>query len=196
MKLIVGLGNPGRKYAKTRHNVGFDVLAELARRHATGKPRGRFQGDLVDAVIEGERAALLCPTNYMNNSGGSVQLARDFYKLDHEDLMVVCDDFHLPVAKLRIRTKGSAGGQKGLQDIIRRLGTEQFPRLRIGIGPPKENWDVSDFVLSQFSEEERAEIDRAVARAAAAVAVWIRDGIESCMNQFNPASNANEVTGD
>jgi PTH1 family peptidyl-tRNA hydrolase len=114
-----------------------------------------------------------------------VLAARDFYKLDHGDILVICDDFNLPLAKLRIRAQGSAGGQKGLQDIIRCLGDECFPRLRIGIGPPPEHWDVSDFVLSKFSKEEKPDVERAIVLAADAVEAWLTDGIESSMNRYN-----------
>ena len=162
MKLIVGLGNPGRKYADTRHNIGWEVLAELQRRLGAGRPRAKFQGEVVEAVWEGTRVLLLCPLTYMNGSGASVLAARDFYKIETDDLIVVCDDFNLPLAKLRFRAKGSAGGQKGLQDVIRRLGTDQFARLRIGIDSPPPQWDVADYVLSRFADEERGEVDEAL----------------------------------
>jgi PTH1 family peptidyl-tRNA hydrolase len=185
MKLIVGLGNPGSKYADTRHNVGFHVNAELARRHGTSSPRVRFQGEVVEGRIESEPCLLLCPHTYMNNSGRSVLEARDFYKIEHSDLLIVCDDFNLPLARLRIRAQGSAGGQKGLEDIIRRLGSDDVPRLRIGIGPVSEGWDPADFVLGRFKKEDLPFMNQAVLEAADAVAVWVRDGIQKCMNQFN-----------
>lgn len=185
MKLVVGLGNPGRKYEGTRHNVGFDVLAELARRHAQATPRAAFQGEVVDANLNGERALLLCPHTYMNRSGSSVVLARDFYKLENEDLLIVCDDLHLPLARLRARSQGSAGGQKGLADIIRCLGSEAVPRLRFGIGEPPPRWDAADYVLSKFTTDEAIDVRLAVERAADAVLTWARDGIKTCMNQFN-----------
>ena len=140
MKLIVGLGNPGRKYAGTRHNVGFEVLAELGRRAAAGRPRTKFQAELLEAMVGGEKVLLLSPLTYMNRSGSSVQPARDFYQLDNEDLLIICDDINLPLAKLRFRAKGSSGGQKGLEDILRRLGTDQVPRLRLGVGQPPAQW--------------------------------------------------------
>ena len=185
MKLVVGLGNPGRKYEQTRHNVGFEVLAELARLFASGPGRANFQGETTDVNLKGERAVLLAPHTFMNKSGTSVVRARDFYKLDNRDLLVVCDDFNLPLAKLRFRAKGSAGGQKGLEDIIRSLGGDDFCRLRVGIGSPPEGWDAADYVLGKFSKAERSEIDVAIGKAADAVVVWARDGIESCMNQYN-----------
>ncbi len=185
MKLVVGLGNPGRRYEGTRHNVGFAVLAELARRHAAGRPKSKFRAEVVEADLGGQPALLLSPVTYMNQSGISVQRARDFYKLSEEDLLVICDDLNLPLAKLRFRARGSSGGQKGLADIIRRLGTEEFCRLRIGIGPPPEGWDATDYVLARFAGEEIPEIESATARAADAVAVWAREGVQHCMNQFN-----------
>ncbi len=185
MKLIVGLGNPGRKYRATRHNVGFAVLAELAQRCATSRVKSKFQGEVVEADLDGQRALLLSPLTYMNNSGASVLAARVFHKLPHEDLLIVCDDMNLPLAKLRFRAKGSSGGQKGLADILRRLGTEEVPRLRIGIGIPPERWDATDYVLSKFTRKEVPEIEGAVVRAADAVIVWAREGIEPCMNRYN-----------
>jgi PTH1 family peptidyl-tRNA hydrolase len=183
-RLVVGLGNPGKRYENTRHNVGFDVVAELARRHSATRPRAKFQGELSEAIINGRRTLLLCPLTFMNRSGASVQPARDFYKLDAADVLVVCDDFALPLAKLRFRPSGSSGGQKGLNDIIQRLGTD-LPRLRLGIGPLPENWDVADFVLSKFKSDDRQTIDQAVARAADGVADWVSHDIQYCMNQYN-----------
>lgn len=185
MKLIVGLGNPGRKYAGTRHNIGWEVLAELGRRCGGGSPRERFQGEILDVDIGGQKVLLLCPLTYMNCSGASVQPARDFHKIDNQGLIVVCDDFNLPLARLRFRARGSAGGQKGLQDIIQRLGTDEFPRLRMGIGTPPPQWDPADFVLSKFKGEERKAIDAVISMAVQALQDWVSQGIEFCMNQYN-----------
>ena len=185
MKLVVGLGNPGRKYKDTRHNVGYMVLAELARRHGGSSVRAKFHADVVEANIEGERALLLSPLTYMNLSGTSVVEAFRFYKLELEDVLVICDDMNLPLGKLRVRSKGSSGGQKGLADIINRLGNEQFTRLRIGIGEPPSSWNAADFVLSKFNKQETTEIELAVQQAADAVAHWARDGVDDCMNRHN-----------
>lgn len=184
MKLAVGLGNPGSKYAGTRHNVGFEVMAELVRRMGAAG-RDKFQGELFDGRYDGQRLLLLCPHTFMNLSGASVLAARDFYKLEHEQLLVVCDDFSLPLGRLRIRAKGSSGGQKGLEDIIRRLGSDQFARLRIGIGLPPEGRSAADFVLSRFTETELPVIREAILRGADAVSCWLRDGTQVAMNQFN-----------
>ena len=186
MKLIVGLGNPGRQYEGSRHNVGFVVLGELARRKEAGPVKAKFHGELVETEFEGEKTLLLCPLTYMNQSGLSVQEAKAFYKIPDEDLLVACDDLSLPLAKLRFRARGSSGGQKGLDDIVRRLGTEEFARLRIGIGSPPQGWDWADYVLGKFKAEEKPEIEQAVLKAADAVALWVREGIDFCMNQFNP----------
>lgn len=185
MKLIVGLGNPGRKYEGTRHNVGYEVLAELGRRHGSGRAKTKFQAELLEASVAGEKVLLLSPVTYMNRSGSSVQPARDFYQLSNENLLVICDDINLPVAKLRFRGKGSSGGQRGLADILQRLGTDEVPRLRVGIGEPPAHWDAADYVLGRFSPQERSDIEVAVMQAADAVEDWVVHGIEKCMNQYN-----------
>jgi peptidyl-tRNA hydrolase, PTH1 family len=185
MKLVVGLGNPGRRYEGTRHNIGYAVLAELARKFGVGPPKARFQGAVVEAELGAEKALLLSPTTFMNRSGISVQETMRFYKLAGEDLLVICDDLNLPVGKLRFRPRGSSGGQKGLEDIIGRLATEDFARLRIGVGAAPEGWDWADYVLSKFTPEERPAIELAAGLAADAVAVWAREGIDFCRNQYN-----------
>ena len=190
VKIVAGLGNPGNKYSGTRHNVGFRVIEELASRFATGRPRSNFQGEAVDVRIGDERAVLLTPHTYMNRSGASVLAARDFYKVETDDLLVICDDFQLPLGRLRIRKQGSAGGQKGLDDVIRRLGTQQVPRLRIGIGDPPDGWDVADYVLSKFSRQEAEAVELAIVRAADATEMWAKEGIDACMNQYNRDSDA------
>jgi len=185
MKLVVGLGNPGRRYQRTRHNVGYAVLAELARKCGIAAPRARFQGEVVEADLGGRKGLLLSPTTFMNLSGASVQEAISFYKLPVQKLLVICDDLNLPVGKLRFRTRGSSGGQKGLDDIIEKLGTEEFARLRLGIGAAPDNWDWADYVLSKFSPEELPLVEEAVAQAADAVVAWAREGADYCMNQYN-----------
>lgn len=184
MKLVVGLGNPGRRYEHTRHNVGYAVVTELARQ-AAGRPRQRFHGEVVEAEFGGVRTLLLCPTTYMNRSGQSVAEACKFFKLPLENVLVICDDLNLPLGKLRFRASGSSGGHKGLEDIIRQLGSENFARLRIGIGQVPEGWDAADYVLARFAESEKECIDEAIARAACAVADWACRGIEYCMNRYN-----------
>jgi len=185
MKLIVGLGNPGRRYEGTRHNLGYAVLAELGRRLEIGPVKSKFSAELAETLLDGEKILLLSPVTYMNNSGTSVRAARDFFELPNEQLLVVCDDLNLPLGKLRFRSGGASGGQKGLEDVIRKLQTEEFPRLRIGIGQPPEAWDGSDFVLARFSPEELPQIEQAVSRAADAAVLWIREGLAACMSRYN-----------
>lgn len=185
MKIIVGLGNPGRKYQGTRHNVGFEVVEELARRHGSQAAKNRFQAEVLEARLGGEKVLLVEPQTFMNLSGRSVKAVVDYYNLEPEDLLVVCDDLNLPLAKIRTRAKGSAGGQNGLADVIRVLGTEAFSRLRVGIGQPPEQWDAADWVLGKFTSDERQEIDLAIRTAADAVEVWAAEGIEATMNRFN-----------
>jgi PTH1 family peptidyl-tRNA hydrolase len=185
MKLIVGLGNPGDKYKETRHNVGFEVVSRLAKRFAVGTPRARFQGETAEATIAEQKVLLLTPLTFMNASGGSVLAARDFYKIENTDVLVICDDFNLPLAKLRLRAKGSAGGQNGLADVIRRLGTEEVPRLRIGVGAPVEGRSATGHVLGRFLKDEQPIIAEALDRAADAAATWVKSGLEAAMNQYN-----------
>ncbi len=185
MKLIVGLGNPGRKYVGTRHNIGFVVIDQLAAKHGRGKSKADFQGEVVEAELEGLKTLLLKPQTFMNRSGGSVLAARDFYKLADQDILIVCDDFNLPLGTLRIRPRGSSGGQKGLEDVIRRLGSDEISRLRIGVGEPMAGYEAADYVLGRFKKEELPAMDEAAWRAADAVGVWAREGIEVCMNRYN-----------
>jgi PTH1 family peptidyl-tRNA hydrolase len=185
MKLIVGLGNPGGKYKETRHNVGFEVVANLAKKFGSSPPRAKFQGEITEATIAGQKALVLIPLTFMNASGASVLASRDFYKIDNDNILVVCDDFALPLGKLRLRAKGSSGGQKGLDDILRRLGTDEIPRLRIGIGIPPPGRDLSGYVLSRFTKEEQPEIDDAIDRAAEAVVAWVELGLATAMNRYN-----------
>lgn len=185
MKMIVGLGNPGKKYDNTRHNVGFEVVGELARRFGADGFRERHQALIAEVAFRGEKVLLVAPQTFMNLSGVAVRLASDFYKLSPDDLLVMCDDFNLPLGTLRTRPKGSAGGQNGLENIIQQLGTQEFARLRIGIGPVPERWNAVDFVLGKFSRDEQEEADKVVCRAADAVECWIAEGTGETMNKFN-----------
>jgi PTH1 family peptidyl-tRNA hydrolase len=185
MKLIVGLGNPGRKYDKTRHNVGFEVLDLLVQRHAVDKAKEKFNGRIADGTIAGEKVLLLWPLTFMNLSGQCVGPAVEFYQVPLNDVLVVGDDFNLPLGKLRFRSQGSAGGQKGLDDIIRRLGSQDVPRLRIGIGPVPDNWDGADFVLGKFNRSEQVVIDEIITRASEGVECWVAEGIAAGMSKYN-----------
>ena len=185
MKLVIGLGNPGSKYVGTRHNVGFDVVSELARRFGAGQPQTKFQGEYQDVLIRSEKILLIAPQTFMNCSGESVWKFVRFYQPEPADIVVICDDMNLPTGRLRWRPSGSAGGQNGLNDIIQRLGHQQFPRLRIGVGRPPGRMDVTAWVLGRFRENEKEDIEHAVIRAADSVESWIANGIEPTMVEFN-----------
>ena len=185
MKLIVGLGNPGAKYVGTRHNVGYEVLAEAAKRFGDGRTRSKFQGEVMEGSIAGQKVVFLSPVTYMNLSGQSVRPCMDFYRVNVKDVLIICDDVHLPTGHLRIRTQGSAGGQKGLADCIRALGTENVPRLRVGVGEKPAGWEMADYVLSKYNKADRELIDVAVQLAADAVESWVKEGVDRCMTRFN-----------
>lgn len=185
MKLVVGLGNPGNEYRKTRHNIGFAVIEELARRHANTSSARKFDADVVDIFLEGSKVMLAAPRTYMNLSGRSVGAAVDFYKLPLEDLLIVCDDLNLEPGRLRLRREGSAGGQNGLKDIFRRLGSETVPRLRVGIGRPPGRLTATDYVLGKLNAKEEVEFSLVVAQAADGVEHWARQGITAAMNVVN-----------
>lgn len=185
MKIVVGLGNPGKKYEGTRHNVGFEVVERLARECGSEPPRPKFDGDVWERSLGGEKSLLAEPRTFMNLSGSCVRKLVDFYQTELADLLVVCDEFQLPLGQLRLRPHGSDGGHNGLADVIRVLGTNEFSRLRIGIGPVPDRWNPADFVLGKFAKDERGEIDLQVARAADAVQCWAAEGTTSAMNKFN-----------
>ena len=189
MKLIVGLGNPGQKYKGTRHNIGFDVIADLARRYDVGRPKSKFNAEIAETIIENEKVVIASPLTYMNLSGQSVRAAFDFYKLKLDDLIIICDDLALDVGRLRIKPGGSAGGQKGLKDIIQRLGSSDFTRLRVGIGKTPRGWETADYVLGKFTAQEKPEIENAISRAVKATEVWMTGGTQAAMNQFNADPN-------
>jgi peptidyl-tRNA hydrolase, PTH1 family len=182
--MVVGLGNPGSKYEATRHNIGFDLVDRLARGGSGVAFSRKFEGQIAEVEIDFQRVLLLKPETFMNLSGRSVQQAVQFYKLDLADVLVVCDDLSLPLGKLRIRAGGSDGGQKGLRDIAAQLGTDQFPRLRIGLGE-RGVIDAADFVLTRFRPAERPIIDDALISATQAVAVWVTQNLATAMNRFN-----------
>lgn len=183
MKLIVGLGNPGPAYAGTRHNVGFDVIDVLAARVGIDLSAEKFHGRCSTGEVAGQRIGLLKPMTYMNRSGRSVQAAVAFYKLEPSALLVVSDDLALPLGRLRMRAGGSSGGHNGLQDIIDRLGTDQWSRLRIGIGESAGN--AVDYVLGRLTVEEEDVMRRARQHAAEAVLCWLEFGTELTMTRFN-----------
>ncbi len=193
MKLIVGLGNPGRRYEATRHNVGFDCLAGVARALDAGRSSARFDADFFDCTWQGERILLVRPLTYMNLSGQSVRKFADFFRIPLPEILVICDDLALPPGKIRLRPGGSSGGQKGLQNICQMLGSTDIARLRIGIGATPAGWDTADYVLSRLGDDDRGAIDDAIVRAIEAVKCWVAEGMGPAMNRFNapPEKNSN-----
>lgn len=187
MKLIVGLGNPGAQYERTRHNAGFLAVDELARRHAAGMiPRARFNAVTLDASIGGEKVLLVKPTTFMNLSGKCVGEAVRFFKLEPaDDLLVIVDELALPVGHVRVREKGGANGHNGLSDIDRVLGGSPYPRIRVGIGEKPPGWVKSDWVLSRYTDEEAGEVRAGTKAAADAAECIVKDGVSAAMNRFN-----------
>ncbi len=183
MKLIVGLGNPGPKYVGTRHNVGFDVVDRLATRWGISLAGEKFHAWCGTGSVASERAVLLKPTTYMNRSGQAVLAAGRFYKLELDDLLVVSDDLALPLGALRMRSTGSAGSHNGLQDVIDRLGSDAWSRLRVGIGEPIGS--ATGHVLGRFDEVEAETMGRVCSRAADAVECWVTQGCDLTMTRFN-----------
>ena len=209
MKLIVGLGNPGREYVGTRHNVGFEVLDRLAMKvglisgaaEFDRVARSNFEGLALDGPVSldggrQERFMLLKPLTFMNLSGRSVQSAKAFYQLSDADLMIVLDDLALPCGKIRLRANGSSGGHNGLRDIERALGTAGYSRLRVGIDSKPDRVPQKDYVLGRFSDEQRKRVDPAIDRAAEAILTWAGQGIVAAMNRFNAEAESGEPKRD
>ena len=185
MKIIVGLGNPTREYAGTRHNVGFSVIYNISDAYNIPVETKKHKALIGKGVIEGEKVVLAMPQTYMNLSGESVRELMDFYKCDLSDLIVIYDDISLDVGKLRIRAKGSAGGHNGIKNIIAHLGTQEFTRIKIGVGEKPAKMDLADYVLGHFSKEEQPVIRESADRAREAVREIITHGVASAMNKYN-----------
>ena len=185
MKIIVGLGNPTKEYAGTRHNVGFSVIYNISDAYNIPVETKKHKALIGKGIIEGEKVILAMPQTYMNLSGESVRELMDYYKCDLSDLIVIYDDISLDVGKLRIRAKGSAGGHNGIKNIIAQLGTQEFTRIKIGVGEKPAKMDLADYVLGHFSKEEQATMDDAVKEAADAVCEIVNVGIAQAMNDHN-----------
>jgi peptidyl-tRNA hydrolase, PTH1 family len=185
MKVVVGLGNPGSQYAGTRHNVGFVAVDMLAQAPGTGRWQQRFEAEVAEGQEGDEKVLFVKPQTFMNRSGRSVRQILDFYKVPLTDLLVIADDINLPLGQLRARLDGSAGGHNGLKDIAQHLATTAYPRLRIGVGEPDGVQDLADYVLARFRPSEQPVVQDALLRAVQAAAVWMRRGMEACMNQYN-----------
>ncbi len=185
MKLVVGIGNPGREYEGTRHNAGFVVVDRLAARHGISlKRQNMYNAETSKGFIEGEKVALAKPLSYVNLSGPvAAKIARDV-SAEPEEVLVVCDDFSLPIGKLRLRTKGTDGGHKGLRSMIATLGTREFPRLRLGIGAVRGD-EAANFVLGRFNRAESKQMDEFYDHAADCVELWIREGSLAAMDRYN-----------
>lgn len=181
--IIIGLGNPGRNYANTRHNIGFVVVDELARRGGASTARKRFRSELIDTRLPAGKVTLVKPQTYMNESGHAVREVRNWYRADLEQILVVVDDLDLPFGELRLRQRGSAGGHNGLKSIIGQLGTQEFPRLRVGIGRGPDQ--ARAHVLANFAPSEREQLPVVVSAAADAVELWMSEGIVAAMNVIN-----------
>jgi len=184
-RLILGLGNPGAKYDKTRHNVGWRVIDALASRHNLGASRRERRAQTWDGIVLGERVKLAKPLTFMNRSGECVRALMDYYEIPIHHLIVVHDDLDTPFGKLRLRKAGGHGGQNGLRSIIQHIGDNSFARLRFGIGRPPGKMQPVDYVLQPFKGDDAIEADALAGRAADAIEVWLRDGIEIAMSQFN-----------
>lgn len=185
MKLIVGLGNPTPQYDKTRHNVGFAVIDHLMNEYGIALDTAKHKGFYGKGRIAGESVILLKPMTYMNLSGESVVQVANYYKVAPKDVIVVYDDINLDVGRLRIREKGSAGGHNGIKNIIAHLGTDEFPRIRVGVGMKPPKMDLADYVLSRFSKEEEALMEEGYERAAKAMELMVEDEISQAMNLYN-----------
>ncbi|MDO4344790.1 MAG: aminoacyl-tRNA hydrolase [Eubacteriales bacterium] len=186
MYIIAGLGNPGSRYAGTRHNAGFEVIDVLAEKCRVDVETKKFKALCASGVLEGEKVLLVKPQTYMNLSGESLRAVTDFYKIDiPSELIVIYDDISLEPGQLRIRKKGSAGGHNGMKSIIQQLGTQEFLRIKVGVGEKPEGYDLADYVLSRFHGEEKITMINACERAAKAAEAILREGADSAMNEFN-----------
>lgn len=186
MYIISGLGNPGKEYENTRHNAGYEVIDALAEKYNISVSELKHKAMIGRGVIEGQKVVLVKPLTFMNLSGESLRMVVDYYKAEVEqELIVISDDISLPPGQLRVRKKGSAGGHNGLKNIIKMLGTENFQRIRMGVGEKPKGYDLVDWVLGHFNKEERAAMEEATAKAVRAVELMLTEGADAAMNEFN-----------
>jgi peptidyl-tRNA hydrolase, PTH1 family len=183
MKIVVGLGNPGKDYARTRHNIGFMVLDHLRRHLSNASERSRFRSQIVEGSRDGEKVVLVAPQTFMNLSGHAVREARSWFHADTDDIIVVYDDMDLPFGSLRLRGNGSAGGHNGMSSIVEQLGTADVPRLKVGIGRPRSG--AVGHVLSRFGPDEEKALPDVIQKAAGAILMWMDDGLIVAMNEVN-----------
>ena len=185
MKLIVGLGNPGRDYSATRHNVGFMAVDELARRWNITNWKQKYNAEVAEYRLDGDVIMLVKPQTYMNLSGTAISELARFYKIPAHDVVVIFDDLDLPAGRLRLRTKGGSGGHRGIESLLTHMGSAEFPRIRIGIGRPPAGWEVVDYVLSRFAAEEQPLLTEVIGKADDAVEYTLKHGFTKAMNAFN-----------
>ena len=186
MKIIAGLGNPGKEYEHTRHNMGFDVIDELARRWHVTLWKEDMKAEIGQTLVNGEKGLLVKPLTYMNNSGEAVGAIARYYKVDLDDIYIICDDLDLPPGKTRIRKKGASGGHNGIKSLIAHLGSENFNRFRIGVGHPQDGHTVVEHVLSRPYGEDIQKIEDAKIHTADSIESALKDGVDHAMNVFNP----------
>ena len=186
MKCIVGLGNPGRKYEKTRHNIGFMVIDEFIRRNHWGPlKKNKFNGEHSEEYVNGEKVIVLKPLTFMNLSGKAVQAISHFYQINPSDILVVYDDLDMPAGRIRLRQQGGHGGHNGIRNIIEHLGTKEFKRIRVGIGRPEDTTPIIDYVLSPFSNKEKENIQNSIEKSVEACEAWLEKPFSDVMNEFN-----------
>ena len=186
MKIVAGLGNPGSEYEKTKHNVGFMFIDAMAEKLGVSEWRDKFEAKIAETRIGSEKVLLVKPMTYMNLSGEAVRAMVDYYKIDPEtELLVIFDDISLAPGNIRIRKKGSAGGHNGIKSIITHLGTQNFQRIKVGVGEKPKNWDLADYVLGAFSKDDRKLVDEALERSAKAAALIVQGEIDEAMNLYN-----------
>ena len=185
MYLIIGLGNPEPEYSRTRHNMGFDVINRLAKKYEIELSRSNYQAIFGSGIIEGEKVILVKPQTFMNASGEAIKRYVDFYKIPLENVFVIYDDMDTEIGKIRVRAKGGAGSHNGMKSVVQKLGSENFPRIRVGIGRPKDEFDRIDYVIGAIPDEEYVELQEGQQKAVEAIVYSIKHDINTAMNQFN-----------